>query len=71
MKIKVNLDTVTDIANFVLSVSKIKEDVYLVNDNGLKVNGKSFLGVAHASEFTDVWCVCDTDIYQKIQQFVI
>jgi phosphotransferase system HPr-like phosphotransfer protein len=51
MRQRIRLDTVTDIANFVLIASQVRSDVYLTNDNGLKVNGKSFLGVAHAHEF--------------------
>lgn len=69
MKIKVRLDTVTDIANFVLIASQVKSDVYLTNNNGLKVNGKSFLGVAYAQEFNELWCECDEDIYTKLQHF--
>ena len=54
MRAKVRLDTVTDIANFVLVANQIKPDVHLTNNNGLKVDGKSFLGVAHASEFDEL-----------------
>lgn len=71
MKIKVRLDTVTDIANFVLIANQVKSNVYLTNNNGLKVDGKSFLGVAHAHEFDELWCECDEDIYIKIQNFVV
>lgn len=71
MKVRVALDTVTDIATFVLVASQIKPDVYLTNDRGLKVNGKSFLGVAHAREFDELWCECEEDIYTKIQNFVV
>ena len=71
MKVKVSLDTVTDIANFVLVASTVKSDVYLTNNKGLKVDGKSFLGVAHAQEFDELWCECDEDIYSKIMQFHI
>ena len=71
MKVRVRIDTISEIANFVLIASEIKEPVWLTNDKGLKVDGKSFLGVAHASEFHDVWCECDKDIYSKIEHFVI
>ena len=71
MKIKVRLDTITDIANFVLIASQIKSDVYLTNNRGLKVNGKSFLGVAHAQEFDELWCECAEDIYVKMQNFIV
>lgn len=70
MKIKVRLDTVTDIANFVLIASQVKSDVYLTNNKGLKVSGKSFLGVAHAQEFDELWCECERDIYSLIKDFI-
>lgn len=70
MKVKVRLDTVTDIANFVLVASSVKSEVYLTNDSGLRVNAKSFLGVAHAQEFDTLWCECSEDIYNKILHFV-
>ena len=71
MKAKIRLDTITDIAKFVLIASQVKTDVYLTNDNGLKVDGKSFLGVAHAHEFDNLWCECDEDIYMRIKDFII
>lgn len=71
MKAKIRLDTISDIANFVLIASGIKENVYLTNNKGLCVDGKSFLGVAHAHEFDNLWCECDADIYSKISQFII
>lgn len=70
MKVKIRLDTVTDIANFVLVASTVRSEVYLTNDGGLRVNAKSFLGVAHAQEFDSLWCECEEDIYSKIQQFI-
>lgn len=70
MRVKVCLDTVTDIANFVLIASSVKSPVYLTNNNGLRVDGKSFLGVAHAQEFDSLWCECEEDIYNKINTFV-
>jgi hypothetical protein len=55
----------------VLIASQVKADVYLTNNKGLKVDGKSFLGVAHAHEFDDLWCECEKDIYMQIKKFVI
>lgn len=71
MKVKVRLDTVTDIANFVLIASQVKSNVYLTNDKGLKIDSKSFLGVCYAQEFDELWCECDEDIYAKIQDFIV
>lgn len=71
MKVRVRLDTATDIANFVLVTSKIKEKVYVTDGNRLCIDGKSFLGLAHATEFAELWCECDKDIYTLIEPFVV
>lgn len=71
MKTRIRLDTATDVANFVLITSNIKEQVYVTNGNKLCIDGKSFLGLAHAREFNELWCECDKDIYSLIQQFIV
>lgn len=71
MRVKIRLDTTSDIANFVLATSKIKEHVYVTNGERLCIDGKSFLGLAHAREFTELWCECEKDIYSVIEPFVI
>ena len=70
MKVRVRLDTLRDIAAFVLAVSSVKSKAYLTNDENLRVDGKSFLGVAHAHEFDNLWCECEEDIYSKISSFI-
>ena len=70
MKVKIRLDTVTDIANFVLAVSDVENEVYITSGR-ICISGKSFLGLAHAKEFDDLWCECEEDIYHKIEAFVI
>lgn len=70
MKVRVRLDTLGDIAAFVLAVNDVKSMVYLTTDNNLRVDGKSFLGVAHAHEFNNLWCECEEDIYSKIYSFI-
>lgn len=71
MKVRIRLDTATDVANFVLATSKVKEHVYVTDGNRLCINGKSFLGIAHAAEFDELWCECEKDIYTLIEDFVI
>lgn len=72
MKLKINLDTMSSISKFVDICSRVEHPVYLTDENGdFKVSAKSLLGALYTMEWSDVWCICDTDIYQKIQQFVI
>jgi hypothetical protein len=74
MKHRITLDTTTNIANFVLAVSKLPDNVRVFirnRDGSLSIDGKSFLGLAHAKEFDELYCVCDTDIYNIIKDFVV
>ena len=71
MKAKIRLDGLTDVAQFVLKTSQIKENVYVTCGDRICVSGKSFLGLAHAKEFTDLWCECEKDIYTTIEEFIV
>ena len=71
MRVRIRLDTASDIANFVLAATKIKENVYVTDGDRLCINGKSFLGLAHAAEFKELYCECERDIYTAIEHFVV
>ena len=71
MKYKIVLDTVSDITNFVKNVSLATEAKVTVTDGGgLRVNAKSMIGMLYALEFEELWCESDTEIYEKIRQWV-
>ena len=74
MRVKIYLDTVTDIANFVIAVAHAtgKTDTVWVKDNkGSCINAKSFLGLVAAREFDEIWCESEKDIYSSIKPFVV
>lgn len=71
MKVRIRLDTASEIANFVLATNSVKEAVYVTDDGRLCIDGKSFLGLAHAKEFSVLYCECERDIYTKIKDFVV
>lgn len=71
MKYKIVLDTVSDVTNFVKNVSIARDAIVTVTDgNGLRVNAKSIIGMLYALEFDELWCESDTEIYEKIKQWV-
>ena len=70
MQVKVELDTMTDITEFVNIVSTVPAPVHLVSDD-FRVSGKSLLGAIYTMEWSEVWCECDVDIYSKIEKFVV
>lgn len=71
MKAKIRLDTLSDVARFVLKASQINEPVYVTSGERICVSGKSFLGLAHAKEFDELWCECEKDIYTAIEEFIV
>ena len=71
MKYKIVLDTVSDVTTFVKNVITEKDANVTVTDNrGLRVNAKSLMGMLYALEFDELWCESDTEIYEKIRQWV-
>jgi hypothetical protein len=69
MKVKVYLETMNDVAQFVAIATQVDAPVYLVG-NDFRVSAKSLLGALYTMEWEDVWCECEKDIYSKIEQFV-
>lgn len=69
MKVKVNLETMSDVTKFVSITSMIDVPVHLVNGD-FRVSAKSLLGAIYTMEWDEVWCECEKDIYTKIEQFV-
>ena len=72
MRVKVRLDTLTDIRQFVDIVGKVagKTNVYLTDGQHFTVSAKSVLGAAYTMEWCEVYCTCEKDIYRHIEQFV-
>ena len=71
MKAKIRLDTMSDVQAFVRIASLQHGNVYITDDNGLKVSAKSLLGALYALEFDELWCESDNDIYHAIENFII
>lgn len=89
MRVKVRLETMSDINLFTEIVSQVTSDVNLIgmDENGKpwKLSAKSLLcsvlivasqqqnrnNNAHNVDWNTIYCECDDDIYQLIQDFVI
>ena len=70
MRVKVELETMSDVSEFVAIASKITEPVHLVGEH-FRVSAKSLLGALYTMEWDEVWCECERDIYTKVEKFVI
>lgn len=69
MKIRINLETLSDVTKFVAVTEKIPGKVCLTDGMGLKVNAKSLMGVIYTLEFEEIWVESDKDIYSQIAEF--
>ena len=70
MKVKVDLETMNDVTQFVAITTQVPAPVYLTSEH-FRVSAKSLLGALCSMEWDDVWCECEVDIYHKIEKFVV
>ena len=71
MKVRIRLDTLSDVTKFVRITSALDCDVRLTNGKSFIVNGRSALGALYSTEWNEIFCESDKDIYSKIAEFVI
>jgi hypothetical protein len=72
MRVKIRLDTNSDLLKFIRTVTAINEDVTVDDGAGNRVSAKSLLGCAYAKmEFEHIYCECDKDISGKLLDFII
>lgn len=69
-KYRIELVTMTDCNQFVEAVSHIKGNVVLEDGRGYRVSAKSFIGALAATEWDNLYCISDTDIYTAISKWV-
>ena len=71
MKVKIRLDTGADAIKFSNIASSLAADIYVFDNNRLRVNAKSVLGMLYTLEFEELWCESNKDIYSHIEEFVV
>lgn len=70
MKVRLQLETLADIQEFVNIVSMLPHRVIVTDPIGHCVNAKSILGMLYSLEWSEIWCESAEDIYTKISKFV-
>ena len=72
MRVRVNLETMSDINGLCAAVQNVTSDVYLLDSHHqYKVNAKSQLSCMLAgAEWQEVWIECEEDIYTLIEKWV-
>lgn len=73
MRVKLNLDTMKKVNEFVRVATTVQSDVFLTNDNHqFVVNAKSMIAALYSLEWSDgIWLECaDTNAYSLFRQFM-
>ena len=71
MKVKIRLETLSDVHRFVKIATAHSGDIHITDGNDLRVSAKSLLGTIYAMEFDNIWCESEEDIYHAIEKFII
>ena len=71
MRVRLNLNTMTDIQRFVNVISRVEEPVFLKDSAGHCVSGSSILGALYSLEWAEIYCECDKDITCSIFPWVL
>ena len=71
MKVKVNLDTLKRINDFVEICSQVDCRVDVIDGSGYCVSGKSLIGVIATTDWSQTLVECEQDIYTLIKDFVV
>ena len=72
MKVRIELNTMTDVTDFVATVSSHPGQVYLSDDKHQQICAKSQLGAILAKmEWEEIYCICDEDISGSIIRFIV
>lgn len=71
MKVKIRLDTGADARRFSNLASTLEGRITVTDNNGLRVDAKSILGMMYTLEFEELWCESERDIYSQIIDFIV
>lgn len=71
MKVEVNIDTMSKINQFVSICSKLDYKIDLIDGEGYCISAKSLIGAVATMDWSQVFVVCENDIYSYIKDFII
>ena len=70
MRIKIRLDTMSDVNSFVGDMTKSGAQVFLTDkDREFIVSAKSLLGAVYSMEWEEIWCESKDDIYHLVSKY--
>ena len=71
-RIEVRIDTQTDVYEFVKLANEIEDEIYLKDNSGHCVNGKSLLGCLYTLEFDHIYVESNfNSLSNKFNKFIV
>ena len=70
MKVKINLDTLKDVQDFVNITSNLQGKITVTDGEGFVVNAKSLMGMLYSLEFSELQCESEHNIWSAIVKFI-
>ncbi|MCI8472239.1 MAG: hypothetical protein HFE66_01950 [Clostridiales bacterium] len=70
-RIKIRIDTMSDVSKLVAVATKAKGRVILTDNTDFKVSGKSLLGAIYTMEWSEVYLESDEDLYNALSDLVV
>lgn len=71
MRVRINLDTMTKINQFVADATKYSGNIFLTDaKRNFIVSAKSMLGAVYSMEWDEVWCEADEDVYRIVGKYM-
>ena len=71
MRVRLRLDTMSDINGFVKTALSVPEKVTLEDNEGNRVSAKSLLGALYSLEWNEIYCSCEKDISGTLLKWII
>lgn len=70
MRIKIRLDTMSEVNSFVTDMTKSGANVFLTDrDRNFIVSAKSMLGAVYSMEWEEIWCESDDNIFHIVNKY--
>ena len=70
MRVKIHLDTMTQINAFVRDMTRCGANVFLTDkERNFIVSAKSMLGAVYSMEWDEVWCEADENIDSIVSKY--
>ena len=68
---KIVLDKMSDVNQFVETMSKLQDKVWLEDGDGCRVSAQSLLGCLYSLEWNEIYAFCERDISAYLMPWMV